>query len=289
MGRVDAAMAKAAAARRADSDEQPAVAVAAAPVERERPPARQTASPTGVRVEDLDAEVSQKIVVDQRILAGSREQYRRLAAGLHQAQATTGIKVIMISSALPGEGKTLTSSNLSLTLSESYHRRVLLIDADLRRPSLHRLFKVPGSPGFTDCLRVAEDRAIRPHQISSNLSLLVAGTPSADPMAVLTSTRIRHILDDAREAFDWVVVDTPPIGLLPDAALVAANVDATLLVVKAGETPFELVKRAVDAVGSDRLLGVVLNRTTADPQRYGYSYSQYAGRKAPIETPETAL
>ena len=81
MGRVDAAMAKAAAARRAESDEHPAVAVAAPPVERERPPARQTASPTGVRVEDLDAEVSQKVVVDQRILAGSREQYPSTGRG----------------------------------------------------------------------------------------------------------------------------------------------------------------------------------------------------------------
>ncbi|MGH9387872.1 MAG: CpsD/CapB family tyrosine-protein kinase [Vicinamibacterales bacterium] len=231
-------------------------------------------------MEDLDAAVSRKVVVDQKILPGSREQYRRLAAGLHQAQASAAIKVVMISSAVPGEGKTLTASNLSLTLSESYHRRVLLIDADLRRPGLHRLFKVPALPGLTDCLLASEERAIRPHQISSHLSLLPAGTPNPDPMAVLTSTRMRHILDDAREAFDWVILDTPPIGLLSDATLLAANVDATVFVVKAGETPFELVKRAVEIVGSDRLLGVVLNRATPDPQRYGYGYSQYASRKA---------
>jgi protein-tyrosine kinase len=289
MGRVDAAMAKAAAARgaaEAVADDKPVVAPyvelqpsIAAPPPPSHASASSGASPS-VRVEDLDSTMSRKVVVDQKMLPGSREQYRRLAAGLHQAQAATAIKVVMVSSAVPGEGKTLTVSNLALTLSESYHRRVLIIDADLRRPSLHRLFKVPTSPGLTESLLAPEERELHPHQISPNLSLLPAGMPSADPMAALTSARMRHILDDAREAFDWVIVDTPPIGLLPDASLVAANVDATLFVVKAGETPFELVKRAVEIVGADRLLGVVLNRAMPDPQRYGYGYAQYGGQKS---------
>lgn len=305
MGRVDAAMAKAAAARgAAEADEKLAVAPYA---ELEMPMTPPTASgpvgpvgPVGhaghagqagasaaaVRVEDLDITMARKVVVDQKILPGSREQYRRLAAGLHQAQAASAIKVVMVSSAVPGEGKTLTVSNLALTLSESYHRRVLIVDADLRRPSLHRIFKVPGSPGLTESLLATDEHALHPYQLSPNLSLLPAGAPSSDPMAALTSARMRHILDDAREAFDWVIVDTPPIGLLPDASLVAANVDATLFVIKAGETPFELVKRAVDIVGSDRLLGVVLNRATPDPQRYGYGYAQYGNQKLATDTPD---
>jgi protein-tyrosine kinase len=300
MGRVDAAMARAAAARGAAEADGKAVVAPYAELELPVTPPSAPAGTAGaigaagaagatsavVRVEDLDITMSRKVVVDQKILPGSREQYRRLAAGLHQAQAASAIKVVMVSSAVPGEGKTLTVSNLALTLSESYHRRVLVIDADLRRPSLHRLFKVPGSPGLTESLLATDDRPLHPHQISPNLSLLPAGAPSGDPMAALTSARMRHILDDAREAFDWVIVDTPPIGLLPDASLVAANVDATLFVIKAGETPFELVKRAVDIVGADRLLGVVLNRAMPDPQRYGYGYAQYSNQKLATENPD---
>lgn len=248
--------------------------------------AQPAASTTAVRVEDLDAAVSQKVVVDDRMLPGSREQYRRLAATLHQAQAASGIKAVMITSAVPGEGKTLTASNLALTLSESYHRRVLLIDADLRRPTLHRLFKVGGAPGLTESLLAIEERKLRLHQLSPNLSLLPAGASSLDPMAALASPRMRRILEEARDAFDWVIVDTPPVGLLTDASLVVANVDTTLFVVKAGETPFALVKRAVEVIGADRLLGVVLNRATPDLQRYGYGYSHYSHFKSPPIRPD---
>ena len=86
-------------------------------------------------------------------------------------------------------------------------------------------------------------------------------------MAGLTSERMRRLIDEAREAFDWVIIDTPPVGLLTDANLLASMVDGAVLVVKAGSTPYDLVKRAVDAIGRERLLGVVLNR--ADEQPHG--------------------
>ena len=95
---------------------------------------------------------SAKLVGDDRMLTTSREQYRRLAATLHRIQATSGLKVVMIASAVAGEGKTLTAANLALTFSESYEQNVLLIDADLRRPSLARTFGVPSSPGLSDGL-----------------------------------------------------------------------------------------------------------------------------------------
>src|SRR4029450_12477909 len=98
----------------------------------------------------LNSTLATKTVVDDSMMPASREQYRRLAAALHQAQRATGFKVVMVVSAVAGEGKTLTASNLAMTLSESYRRDVLLIDADLRRPSLHLVFQVPGAPGLSD-------------------------------------------------------------------------------------------------------------------------------------------
>jgi len=225
--------------------------------------------------ERLDAGLAEKVVVDENMAQESREQYRRLAATLHHGQASNGLKVVMIASAVAGEGKTLTASNLALTLSESYQRNVLLVDADLRKPSIHTVFKVKGSPGLGEGLMSVEDRKLPLHVISPRLTVLPAGTPSSDPMAGLTSTRMRYLIDEAREAFDWVIIDTPPVGLLTDANLLAAMVDGIILVVKAGSTPYGLVRRAVDAIGAPRVLGVVLNRATAHALEYRYGYGYY--------------
>jgi capsular exopolysaccharide synthesis family protein len=178
----------------------------------------------------------------------------------------------MIASAAESEGKTLTAANLSLTLSESYHRTVLLIDADLRRPSLHTLLKLPGTPGLTESLLSSIDTPLQTHRLSTYLTVLTAGRASSDPMAGLTSPRMRQILDDAREKFDWVIIDTPPVGLLTDANLLGAMVDGAVLVVRAGSTPYTLVKRAAEHLGPNRMLGVVLNRATANMKEYGYGY-----------------
>jgi Mrp family chromosome partitioning ATPase len=117
--------------------------------------------------------------------------------------------------------------------------------------------------------------------------LLTAGRASADPMAGLVSARARDLIDDARARFDWVIIDTPPIGLLSDANLLSAMADGTLFVVRAGATPYELVQRAIETIGRGRILGVVLNRVTSlvaglDQKYYGGYYgtrrSDIAGR-----------
>ncbi len=223
----------------------------------------------------LCARLTGKVVVDPHMLPRSREQYRRLAATLHQGQAEHGLKVIMLTSALPGEGKTLTASNLALTFSESYHRRVLLIDADLRRPSLHEIFDIDGSIGLGEGLTADEDQPLALRHVSAHLTVLPAGRPTANPMNALTSERMRRLIAEAREVFDWVIIDTPPVGLIADANLLAGMSDGALLVIKAEDTPYPLVRRAVDALGRDRVLGVVLNRTLADVSTSKYDYTGY--------------
>jgi protein-tyrosine kinase len=225
--------------------------------------------------ERLDARLAGKIVIDQEISAASREQYRRLAANLHHAQAATGLKVVMVTSAVMGEGKTLTASNLALTLSESYQKNVLLLDADLRRPALHTIFRVRNEAGLSEGLIHSAERKVPVHQVSSRLGILAAGRPTSDPIAGLTSARMRTLLDEARAAFDWIILDTPPVALLPDANLLASMVDGAIVVVRAGVTPFDLVQRAVSAIGRDRVLGVVLNSATEPAHGvdyYGYEY-----------------
>ncbi len=227
--------------------------------------------------ERLDARLTEKIVVDHNMSPASREQYRRLAAVLHDAHNTSGLRVIMVASAVAGEGKTLTASNLALTFSESYQKRVLLVDADLRRPSLHTVFRLDTALGLGDGLMSTGETKMLVRQVSARLAVLPAGRPSSDPMAGLTSHRMRVLLEEAKQSFDWVILDTPPVMLLPDAHLLASMVEGAVLVVRADSTPHELVKRSADAIGRAKILGVVLNRAEASGrhddhyQYYGYS------------------
>jgi receptor protein-tyrosine kinase len=236
------------------------------------PPAVSEPDDDGPQVK-VDGRLDGKLVADHAMPPGCREQYRRLAATLHHTQAAVGLKVVMIASAVAGEGKTLTAANLALTFSESYRRSVLLIDGDLRRPSLHTIFKIESTPGLGDGLMTTESGPLPVHQVSDCLAILPAGRPNSDPMAALTSRRMQQLVDEARRTFDWVIIDTPPVGLMTDANLLAAMADGTVLVVRAGTTPYQAAQRAIDAIGKDRLLGAVLNRATdAGPHGYAYGY-----------------
>jgi capsular exopolysaccharide synthesis family protein len=214
-------------------------------------------------------------------LALAIEQYRKLAATLHHAQASRGLKIILVTSALPGEGKSLTASNLALTLSESYQRRVLLIDADLRRPSLHEVFGLANNVGLSDGLAQRGPQAVPVLEVSGLLSVLTSGQPIGDPTGLLTSERMRRLLDEARAGHDWVIIDSPPVGLLTDARLLAAMVDGVVLVVEAAKTPYPDLLRAIDTIGRERLLGTVLNRLEFVPGGAKYYQSYYRRAYAP--------
>ncbi len=200
------------------------------------------------------------------------EQYRRAVGTLIQAQTSHGIKVVMVASAMPGEGKSLTAANLAVTLCKSYRRNTLLIDADLRLPMLHKVFRVDNSRGLNDHLDPRGDGSITTIQVYPLLTLLPAGRPTTDPVGGLTSARMEKLVADAASSFDWVIIDTPPVTLLPDANLLASMADAVLLVIAAGSTQHEYIAHAVEMLGRDRILGVILNRVDDDVvSRYGYS------------------
>jgi len=219
-----------------------------------------------------------KLVVGENPDPAVVEQYRHLAAAFHQAQKVSGVRTVTVTSALPSEGKTLTATNLALTLSESYQRRVLLIDADLRRPRMREMFGLPVSSGLTDALTAARGDRLPVHHVTGNLRVLAAGRMVPDPMSLLVSPSMKQLLEEARESFDWVIVDTPPIAILPDANLLSAMIDTALLVVSAQSTPYPMVQRAVEAIGAKRILGVVLNRAEKIGPTGSYNYYGYLNR-----------
>jgi capsular exopolysaccharide synthesis family protein len=202
------------------------------------------------------------------------EQYRRLAATLHDAQVNTSLKTVMITSAAPHEGKTLTTLNLALTLTDSYARDVLIIDADLRWPSMHALLGVSNTRGLTDAL-TDEHIELPVVRISDGLHLLTAGRPIATPLARLSSPRMAKLLHECGRRFEWVLVDTPPVGLLPDAHLLARSVGAVILVIGAGSTPAATIERTVADLGPERIIGTVLNRVGTDSIAQASFYERY--------------
>jgi capsular exopolysaccharide synthesis family protein len=204
---------------------------------------------------DLDS----RLIVGREISPMAVEQYRRLAATLHDLQAAKGLKTLLVTSAVPREGKTLTVANLALTLSEEYRRRVVLIDADLRRPALNRVLGIPNRKGLSEAIH-APNGGVPLVQVSSSLSVLTAGKSSAPPVGGLASEAMRALLTECARRFDWVLLDAPPVLLLPDAGLLATLVDGVVLVIGAGLSPWPMVERAVAELGRERIVGTLLNR-----------------------------
>jgi capsular exopolysaccharide synthesis family protein len=200
----------------------------------------------------------EKLVVSSSMSPVIRAQYGKLAAALHQAQVERGVKVLTLISPAAAEGKTLTAANLALTFSEGYRRRVLLIDADLRRPMIHEVYGIANTRGLGQML--GSDSAPPLVRVNPLLWVLPAGEKvQGEPSKILTSDNLQAFIDEARVKFDWILVDTPPIGLVPDARLLSPLTDGTLMITRAGKTPYDEVKMIAETFDPRLLLGVVLN------------------------------
>lgn len=221
-------------------------------------------------------EVAARIVIAPDAPLVFVQQYRRLAGNLVRLRDRGDLRTLMITSADAGEGKTLTSANLALTLSESYRSRVLLVDGDVWRAGLNAVFDVPARAGLLDALSEANGDMISPAPLTTRLSFLPAGNlPGDRGMGLLNSPAMHGLLDDLRQAFDWVVVDMPPIAALPDARPLAEMFDAVLLVVGARQRPCAALEMAVEVIGRERIAGAVLNRAERVGTRARSQYDDY--------------
>jgi len=222
--------------------------------------------------------VTEKLVIHDATGPACVEQYRRIAGTLHQLQEERGLKVLMVASAQVGEGKTLTAANLALTLSESYRRRVLLIDADLRKPRLHEMFGEDQKPGLADVLSgKTSSRDFRKTKISG-LWLMPAGTPLRNPADLLGSPRFTKLIEELRAHFDWIVLDSPPVLAVADPCMIARVASGVLLVLDCGRTSRDVAAAAVQRLEavSAPILGAMLNRVVLDGR--GESYLPYYHR-----------
>ncbi len=208
---------------------------------------------------DLEADGAEKLAIHPGADPVVVDQFRKLGGVLHQAQLEHGTRIVTVASAVASEGKTLTAINLAATLAASYRRRVLLVDADLRGPSVHTTLRCPAAPGVADVLAGSAGPELPAIEVTPGFFVLTAGTRTRDPISALSSEQFRQLLADAVSAFDWVILDIPPVGALPDAGLLTAMSDTTVLVVQTGTAAYPVVQRAAEAIGPDRIIGVVLN------------------------------
>jgi tyrosine-protein kinase Etk/Wzc len=211
------------------------------------------------------------------------EAYRTLRTNLLFSQRVPDLKMVVVTSALEGEGKTTTSVNLAATFAQQ-GVRVLLIDCDLRRAGLHKLFGEDRKPGLTNVLfrENATEEAIRATPVE-NLYLLPSGTLPTNPSEVLGGSRMREFMAELAGQFELLVLDTPPLLAAADAAILGTEADGVVVVVKAGSTELTAAKQAVSqlsAVGA-RVVGAVLNDPDGKVPKYSaYYYYEYYGAKS---------
>jgi capsular exopolysaccharide synthesis family protein len=192
--------------------------------------------------------------------SAAADAYRALRMNLQFSSIDQEVRRLLVTSAGQGDGKTTVAANLGVALAES-GQRVLLVDCDLRRPGLHAVFGLPQSPGLTNSLVQGAMDAVPSASGVPGLTVLTAGDPPPNPAEVIASARLRALLERLSGTVDLVVIDSPPVGIVADAAALAANVEGVILVVSAGRTKRDLAQRAkqqLDHVGA-RVLGAVLN------------------------------
>ena len=206
------------------------------------------------------------------------EQYQGLRLTIERLSRSRDVRIIAISSPVAGDGKTLTSINLAAALARGADDRVLLIDADLRRPSLGPMLDIGREHrGLSDALAdpaFTFTGAIQSTPLA-NLSVLTAGTPRSGISELLRSAALEAMLRDARRQYAYVVIDTPPLLPVFDSALLAKLVDGVLLVVSANQTPRKLLGEALNLLDPERVLGIVFNRDERPLFGYYNSYNRH--------------
>lgn len=199
------------------------------------------------------------------------EAYRTLRTNLSFYSLDNPIRTLVITSPAPGEGKSTTIANLAVTMAQS-GRRTIVVDCDLRRPSLHELFDLKAEPGFTDAA-LAEAPALPLQETGvDNLRLLACGTRPPNPADLLGSAKVDQIISRLQEEAELVLFDAPPVIAVTDAAVLGAKVDGVLLVIQAGKTKRDHAERAKEMLEKARvrLIGAALTNAPKDSAMSGY-------------------
>lgn len=212
-------------------------------------------------------------VVEKKPKSIAAESYRTLRTNIQYSSFDNEYRTIVVTSSEPGEGKTVTSGNLALALAQG-ENKVLLVDCDMRKPSIHKNFRISNESGLTDLLLHKKTMEQVMVNYNKNLTIVPAGRVSPNPSEMLGSRAMGTFLEEMKNHFDYIVMDTPPLGAVTDAQVLSAKVDGTILVVKAGATKKDVVINSVNLIKkvNGNLIGTVLNGVEQSKNKYYYYY-----------------
>jgi protein-tyrosine kinase len=219
-------------------------------------------------------DLERNVFIDLATPPAVREQFRTLRSHLYQIRDKQPLRSILVTSSLPGEGKTFVANNLAHALARQQNCRVLLIDADLRRPDLHPGFGAPSSPGLAEYLKgeIPETTVIQ-RGLPEYLCFIAGGSKPQNPAELIANGRLKSLLQTIGPGFDWVILDSPPTLPVSDALMLAELCDGVLTVIRAAQTSFDSAQKSCQQLREKNLLGVALN-CADEGAAYGSYYAE---------------
>lgn len=212
------------------------------------------------------------------------EQFRTLRSRLYQMRNDQPLRTVLVTSSVSGEGKTFVSSNLAQAIVRKADQRAILVDADLRRPRLHKLLGAPAGPGLSDYLGGTADEMsiIQQSPEDENLCFIPAGSIVTNHSELLSNDKVKTLLERLTTIFDWVIVDSPPCLPVADASVLAALCDAVLVVLRAQSTPAAAIQKTCQQLEGRNVAGIILNGAHENQSYDSTYYYKYE------DTPEEA-
>ena len=212
-------------------------------------------------------------IVEKEPKSMAAESYRTLRTNIQYSSFDKAYRIIVVTSAEPEEGKSTTAGNLALCMAEG-DKKVILIDCDLRKPSLHKKFKTSNLLGLSDVIIGKADLDSVTHRYNKNLFLLTSGKIPPNPSEMISSKAMSHLLESLKDTFEYIIIDTPPLKVFSDSQILSTKADGTILVVRAEKTKKESAKSAIDLLKNVKanIIGIVLNGIDVSGNKYYYDY-----------------
>jgi len=210
--------------------------------------------------------------------SAASEAYRMLRTNIHFSSGGDSFKVLVVTSTFPGEGKSLTAANLAIAFAQA-GESVVLVDADMRRPSQHEEFELPESPGLSEAIVSGNIEASLRDGPVQGLKLMTAGITPPNPSELLHSKRMDNLLANLKSRSDLIILDAPPVLAVADASVLASKADGAIIVMNMTMSDKNASKRVIDSLKAvnARVLGTVITGMGPDRKRYGYRdyYDRY--------------
>ena len=213
------------------------------------------------------------LIVEKNSNSISAEAYKTLRTNIQYSSFDKEIKTILVTSTIPGEGKSTIAGNLALSFAQQ-DKKVLVIDCDLRKPALHKMFKLSNFKGLSDVIVGNSDLEKAMYNYRDNFDILTSGKIPPNPSEILASNAMTMLLEKLKTMYDIIIIDSAPLQAVTDAQIISNKVDGTLLVIRAGLTKREAILQAKELLNqvNAKILGVVLNGAENNSEKHYYYY-----------------